>query len=97
MCKIHAAVPTPPEPPLPPAPLTTRIPARSRGQAMDWSLVLASQGIEHVIEGPDETGWPRNPRSSEPPGPYAPLGWGLLVAEPDHGAALTAIRLYRQG
>lgn len=36
---------------------TQRIPARSRRQAMDWSLVLASQGIEHVIEQPEETGW----------------------------------------
>jgi len=45
------------EPQLPAAPLTTRIPARSRGQVMDWSLVLASQGIEHVIDEPDETGW----------------------------------------
>lgn len=47
----------PPEPHQPAAPLTTRIPARSRGQAMDWSLVLASQGIEHAINDPDETGW----------------------------------------
>ncbi len=34
-----------------------RIPARSRRQAMDWSLVLASQGIEPVIELAAETGW----------------------------------------
>jgi len=33
------------------------LPARSRGQAMDWSLVLASQGIEHAIASPDEAGW----------------------------------------
>lgn len=78
MCKILRAVPMPLEPQLPAVPLTTRIPARSRGQAMDWSLVLASQGIEHAIEGPDET------------------GWGLIVAEPDHAPALTAIRLYRR-
>ena len=57
MCKIHRAVPMPPEPQLPAAPLTTRIPARSRRQVMDWSLVLASQGIEHAIDGPDGTGW----------------------------------------
>jgi len=78
MCKIPSAVPMPPEPQLPAAPLTARIPARSRGQVMDWSLVLASQGIEHVIPEPDET------------------GWGLMVAESDHTAALTAIRLYRR-
>ncbi len=57
MCKILRAVPIPLEPQLPAAPLTTHIPARSRGQAMDWSLVLASQGLEHAIAGPDETGW----------------------------------------
>ena len=34
-----------------------RIPARSRRQAMDWGLVLASQGIETVIERSDELGW----------------------------------------
>src|SRR5271157_4816535 len=33
------------------------IPARTRREAMDWSLVLASQGIEHVIEQSEETGW----------------------------------------
>ena len=33
-------------------PEPTRITARSRRQAMDWSLVLASQGIEAVIEQP---------------------------------------------
>ena len=37
--------------------LTARIPARSRRQAMDWSLVLVSQGIESIIELPDESGW----------------------------------------
>src|SRR5215831_861690 len=37
-------------------PEKTRIPARSRRQAMDWSLVLVSQGIETVIER-TETGW----------------------------------------
>ena len=35
----------------------SRIPARTRRQAMDWSLVLASQGIEHIIEHQEETGW----------------------------------------
>jgi rhomboid protease GluP len=57
MWEIHAAVPTLPEPLPTTPPLTTRIPARSRGQAMDWSLVLASQGIEHIIHEPDATGW----------------------------------------
>jgi membrane associated rhomboid family serine protease len=35
-----------------------RIPARTRYQAMDWSLVLASQGIEPTIEfSADGAGW----------------------------------------
>jgi len=34
----------------------TRIAARSKKQAMDWSLVLASQGIEPVIEELSESG-----------------------------------------
>src|ERR1700722_1473791 len=34
----------------------TRITARSQRQAMDWSLVLASQGIEAVIEPPSGGG-----------------------------------------
>lgn len=39
-------------------PRLTRISARSRRQAMDWSLVLASQEIEAVIESPDTgEGW----------------------------------------
>jgi membrane associated rhomboid family serine protease len=37
-------------------PAKMRIPARSRRQAMDWSLVLVSQGIETAIEQ-GETGW----------------------------------------
>jgi len=37
---------------------TSRIPARSRRQAMDWSLVLVSQGIETTIDNsPDGSGW----------------------------------------
>jgi membrane associated rhomboid family serine protease len=36
--------------------LLARIPAHSQRQAMDWSLVLASQGIEAVIEQSPETG-----------------------------------------
>jgi rhomboid protease GluP len=39
-------------------PAVARIPARSRHQAMDWSLVLASQGIEPTIEyAEDGAGW----------------------------------------
>src|SRR2546426_266430 len=34
----------------------TVIPTRNRRQAMDWSLVLLSQGIESVIEH-SESGW----------------------------------------
>jgi len=41
----------PSEPPV--EPQKTRIQARSRRQAMDWSLVLASQGIEAFIEHTD--------------------------------------------
>jgi rhomboid protease GluP len=33
-----------------------RIPARSRRQALDWSLVLLSQGIEHMVERPASNG-----------------------------------------
>src|ERR1051326_7747346 len=44
----------PSEPPMEPA--IARIPTCSRRQAMDWSLVLASQGIETTIEH-TETGW----------------------------------------
>lgn len=36
--------------------MTTRIPARSKRQAMDWSLALISQGIESTIDHSDE-GW----------------------------------------
>lgn len=36
---------------------TSGIPARSKRQTMDWSLVLASQGIEHAIEHAANTGW----------------------------------------
>jgi membrane associated rhomboid family serine protease len=41
--------------PMPP-PLR-QIAARNRRQAMDWSLVLASQDIEHTIDQDDATGW----------------------------------------
>lgn len=39
------------------APAGERIPARTKRQAMDWSLVLASQGISPLIEQSDQTGW----------------------------------------
>src|SRR5436309_13025875 len=39
-------------------PAPARIPARSKRQAMDWSLVLVSQGIEAIIaESSEESGW----------------------------------------
>ena len=37
--------------------MTTRIPVQSRRQAMDWSLVLVSQGIETFIDADGESGW----------------------------------------
>lgn len=37
--------------------MTSRIPARSKRQAMDWSLALVSQGIEPVIENSPDDGW----------------------------------------
>jgi membrane associated rhomboid family serine protease len=37
--------------------ITDRIPTRSKREAMDWSLVLVSQGIETTIEFHEETGW----------------------------------------
>jgi membrane associated rhomboid family serine protease len=40
-----------------PSPGTCQIPARTRRQAMDWSLVLASQGIEHFIDRDEAGGW----------------------------------------
>jgi membrane associated rhomboid family serine protease len=38
-------------------PPNARIPTRNRRRAMDWSLALASQGIESAIENDPETGW----------------------------------------
>jgi rhomboid protease GluP len=38
-------------------PTPTRIPVSSQKQAMDWSLVLVSQGIETTIAPDDGTGW----------------------------------------
>lgn len=37
-------------------PNSTNLPAPSRQKAMDWSLVLASQDIPHLIASPDESG-----------------------------------------
>jgi len=37
--------------------MTARIPTRSRRQAMDWALVLASQGIQPTIDRSEELGW----------------------------------------
>jgi rhomboid protease GluP len=38
-------------------PATARIPVRSKRQAMDWSLMLVSQGIEGTIDQDPENGW----------------------------------------
>jgi membrane associated rhomboid family serine protease len=46
---------------------------------MDWSLVLASQGIEHVLDQSEEGGY----------------GWALVVSEADHATARAAIQQYR--
>ncbi|HEU5068968.1 MAG TPA: rhomboid family intramembrane serine protease [Verrucomicrobiae bacterium] len=47
------------------APLT-RLPTPSRQKAMDWSLVLASQGIPHSIASPDDRGeWTLHVASAE--------------------------------
>jgi len=62
---------------MPPEP--TRIPARSLRQAMDWSLVLISQGIGAEIQ------------SANPEHPT----WGLLVSAQDYQNAVAAIRQYR--
>ncbi|HEY6226227.1 MAG TPA: rhomboid family intramembrane serine protease, partial [Verrucomicrobiae bacterium] len=67
--------PVPPEP----LPATAEIVAYSRRQAMDWALVLASQGIEAIIDrAPD-----RERR------------WLLLIPPQDLARARDAIRLYR--
>ena len=52
---------------------------RSRRQAMDWSLVLVSQGIETTIAEPPENG----------------DGWCLLVASANGPRAFQALRQYR--
>ncbi|MDB6018173.1 MAG: rhomboid-related rane protein, partial [Pedosphaera sp.] len=61
------------------APELARIPVRSQRQAMDWSLVLASQGIDGVIiDQAEDDG-----------------GWGLIVATRDYARALKALRQYQ--
>lgn len=61
-----------------------RIAARSQRQAMDWSLVLASQDIQPIIAGPDAK------EATE-----AGKDWALLVAPNQYEAAIAAIRQYR--
>ena len=55
------------------------IPTRSKQQALDWSVVLLSQGIESTIE-----------RASEDGG-----GWRLIVDGNDSQRALQALRQYK--
>jgi rhomboid protease GluP len=43
--------------PNPTPPVVRRIPAQTRRQAMDWSLVLASQEIEHSLDWDEAAGW----------------------------------------
>jgi rhomboid protease GluP len=56
-----------------------RIPVRSRRQAMEWSLVLASQGIESVIEYSKETD----------------EGWALFINPANYAAAIRNLRQYK--
>ena len=67
-----------------------RIPAQSRRQAMDWSLVLASQDIHPVIQGPEELNGAHLPGD----GSLKPT-WSLLVEPSQYERALAAIRQYR--
>ena len=66
-----------------------RIPARSQRQAMDWSLVLASQDIHPIIAPPQSA--PEPPEPSAPPRPH----WELLVDPEQYDRAMAAIRQYR--
>jgi membrane associated rhomboid family serine protease len=59
---------------------TALLATASERQAMDWGLVLASQGIEATIE--------------QIPGPGR--GWGLRVAAADADRATQVVRLYRR-
>jgi len=56
-----------------------RIAARSQRQAIDWSLVLASQDIHPIIHAPQQ----------------GEADWSLLVAPDQYATALSAIRQYR--
>jgi rhomboid protease GluP len=56
-----------------------RIAAHSQRQAMDWSLVLASQDIHPIINAPQQ----------------GDADWSLLVAPDQYATALAAIRQYR--
>ena len=67
-----------------------RIRVQSQRQAMDWSLVLASQDIHPVIAGPDE----RNGAQGLEEGSSRP-GWSLLVEPSQYEQALATIRQYR--
>ena len=54
---VHHATVQPSPQPHPTSPAVRHIPALTRRQAMDWSLVLASQGIEHIVDRDEATGW----------------------------------------
>ena len=60
-------------------PATLIIFAASERQAMDWSLVLTSQGISSSLIRSEGEG----------------ITWGLSVSREEHSAALEAIRLYQ--
>jgi hypothetical protein len=65
-----------------------RIPAQSRRQAMDWSLVLASQDIHPIIRAPDELAVNRDAAVLQE-------SWSLLVEPSQYDLALAAIHQYR--
>jgi rhomboid protease GluP len=95
----------------PPTTTEARIPARTRRQAMDWSLALASQGIQPVIEhgthrGADslareilnrgEVGADKAVRAPDPAsGSQQNEGWFLVVSTNDYDNAVAIIRQYR--
>lgn len=68
-----------------------RIAARSQRQAMDWSLVLASQDIHPIIAGPNESLEAASGAQPEVLGG----DWGLWVEPGQYDRALIAIRQYR--
>src|SRR5687767_7210748 len=71
----------------------TRIAAHSKRQAMDWSLVLASQDIHPIIQGPEEA--PESEGAHAASFPLSTSSWSLLVEPGQHERALAAIRQYR--